>query len=274
MLFLYEAERRELQQFIDFQKCSALVVLPGCWALFTGHTQHLRLWSLAERGLTLTTGPSHSTRPSTPFIPIHAFEEAAGCGASRLIHTFLKTFIWVQKKIGSMFFFHVSCQTAVCCTLVKVKGSHQQVKLISQFSSLILTTAAPQLFWLSSNWELSLGGHVASIRSRLWFKKQKRINASTFSLSTIWLFKPSKHHSEVMSWLLFTFSLGLSLIIVREEHTAQLINWINIWPLFHKLALGVYFNDAFCPSQTSCAERCTVNWLSAGNRSSSRHEVN
>lgn len=40
--------------------------------------------------------------------------------------------------------------------------------------------------------------------------------------------RPSDHHCEVMSWLRLTFGSGLSLIIVGEEHTAQLINWINI----------------------------------------------
>lgn len=39
----------ELQQFIDFQNCSALIVIPGCSALFIGHTQHLGLWSLSEK---------------------------------------------------------------------------------------------------------------------------------------------------------------------------------------------------------------------------------
>lgn len=45
LLFLYEGGHGELQQFIDFHNCSALVVIPGCWVLFIGHTQHLRLWN-------------------------------------------------------------------------------------------------------------------------------------------------------------------------------------------------------------------------------------
>lgn len=75
--------------------------------------------------------------------------------------------------------------------------------------------------------------------------------------------------SEMMSRLPLTFSSGLSLIIVREERTSQLINWINIWPLYpinwQWGGEGGFVLTALpAQSQLSCAERCTVNWLSAG----------
>lgn len=49
LLFLYKGGYGELQQFIDFQNGSALIVIPGCWALFIGHAKHLRLWSQSEK---------------------------------------------------------------------------------------------------------------------------------------------------------------------------------------------------------------------------------
>lgn len=72
LLFLYEGDRGELQQFIDFQNCSALIVIPGCWALFIGHTQHLGLWSLSEKPrLSQQALPTaHNPAPhSYPFMP-------------------------------------------------------------------------------------------------------------------------------------------------------------------------------------------------------------
>lgn len=82
--FSIKAGDGELQQFIDFQNGSALIVIPGCWALFIGHTQHLRLWSLPETPqLSQQALPNAHTRAlvqtrSSLYIRIASAAEIAG----------------------------------------------------------------------------------------------------------------------------------------------------------------------------------------------------
>lgn len=111
MLFLYVGDYRELQQSIDFHNCSALIVIPGCWAVFIGHTHHLRLWSLPEKNPSSHKRPfpQHRTRRSIhthSCLHLNSFHWGGsgiwGIRAQRLILTSLKSVVWVQWKIGNI----------------------------------------------------------------------------------------------------------------------------------------------------------------------------
>lgn len=136
--------------------------------------------------------------------------------------------------------FHCVMSSGVCCGLVGGGGSDQQGELIyfsfHGVTELILATAVAQVrLYISSRSNMFgclLGSRKREQTNRSCLTRPashafiKTGKISAFILSTTFSFKLG--HCEIMSWLLLTFSLGLSLIIVREEHTAQLISWINI----------------------------------------------
>lgn len=219
----------------------------------------------------LTTGPSHNTQPNIPFIPIHVYISIASTGGvagnhrgiEAQSHIFWSLLCMCSRRWGIYSFFpdeRIMTRIPLCHVeqgLLWLGGKRQfgstrQAHLF-QFSGvtvLIPATAVAQvslykqslysfgclpimdqLMQTGSNNQSCLT-HPYPILLHMHSSRQAKICA--FILSTTLSFRLGR--CEIMSWLLLTFSFGLSLIIVREEHTAQLINWINIWPLFHKLA--------------------------------------